>query len=307
MTLISIFDKALEITKGVSTILVITLNTIVLTTVLCFFAIFKFLAPTESLRDRVRKFLAKLAETWISINQSVLSLSRKPKWDIRIPEDLDYRGCYLVSSNHQSWVDVLVLQQAFNRHLPFFRFFIKSQLFWVPFLGIAWWALDMPFMRRDSKAKLAKNPSLKGRDLENARKACEKFRNIPVSIMNFTEGTRFSVEKRDKKNVPYKNLLLPRIGGIGQALYALSDELDAFMDVTIVYPQMATTGQAPTFWQLVSGQIPEIIVRAEKREIPDQLLGRNFRTDRNFRRDLEAWITPMWKEKDELITRLKQS
>ena len=307
MTLISIFDKALEITKGVSTILVITLNTIVLTTVLCFFAIFKFLAPTESLRDRVRKFLAKLAETWISINQSVLSLSRKPKWDIRIPEDLDYRGCYLVSSNHQSWVDVLVLQQAFNRRLPFFRFFIKSQLFWVPFLGIAWWALDMPFMRRDSKAKLAKNPSLKGRDLENARKACEKFRNIPVSIMNFTEGTRFSVEKRDKKNVPYKNLLLPRIGGIGQALYALSDELDAFMDVTIVYPQMATTGQAPTFWQLVSGQIPEIIVRAEKREIPDQLLGRNFRTDRNFRRDLEAWITPMWKEKDELITRLKQS
>ena len=92
-----------------------------------------------------------------------------------------------------------------------------------------------------------------------------------------------------------------------EALYALSDELDAFMDVTIVYPQMATTGQAPTFWQLVSGQIPEIIVRAEKREIPDQLLGRNFRTDRNFRRDLEAWITPMWKEKDELITRLKQS
>lgn len=282
----------------------ITLNTVVLTTLLCTLAIGKFLAPTESFRNWMRKILAGLAETWISINNALLSLSSKPRWNIEIPDGLDKKGCYLVSSNHQSWVDVLVLQRTFNRHLPFFRFFIKSQMFWVPFLGIAWWALDMPFMKRHSRETVARQPSLKGRDLENARIACEKFRTIPVAMTNFPEGTRFSIAKRDGKKSPYENLLQPRIGGLGQVLYALADELVAFIDVTIIYPQMKTTGKAPTFWQLLRGDIPEIIVRAEKRDIPAELLGRNFRTDRNFRRDLEEWVSEIWREKDELITEI---
>jgi 1-acyl-sn-glycerol-3-phosphate acyltransferase len=280
----------------------ISINTIVLTTLLCILAIGKFLAPTESFRNKVRKVLAKLAEAWISINNAIFSMYRKPRWDIRIPEDLDRKGCYLVSSNHQSWVDILVLQRCFNRRLPFFRFFIKSQLFWVPFLGVAWWALDMPFMRRHSREKLARQPGKKGRDLENARKACEKFRTIPVAMTNFPEGTRFTPDKRDKRNSPYRNLLQPRIGGLGQVFFALADELDALIDVTIIYPQIRVSGEAPTFWQLLTGDIPEIIVRAEKREIPPELLGRNFRTDRGFRKELEIWIDQLWREKDALIT-----
>jgi 1-acyl-sn-glycerol-3-phosphate acyltransferase len=273
----------------------------VLTTVLCLCAVFKFLAPTERSRLWVRSRLAGLAEFWISINNALLSLYRQPEWDVELPAGMDYQGCYLISSNHQSWVDILVLQHCFNRRLPFMRFFIKSQLFWVPFLGIAWWALDMPFMRRDSKERLARNPALKGRDLDNARRACEKFRGMPVSIMNFPEGTRFSPGKRDRNKVPYRNLLFPRIGGVGQVLYALSDQLDALMDVTIVYPR---SEQAPTFWQLASGQIPKIVVRAESRRIPPELLGRNFRTDREFRGELNQWINAIWVEKDDLIDRL---
>jgi 1-acyl-sn-glycerol-3-phosphate acyltransferase len=250
----------------------------------------------------MRKILAGLAELWISINNAILSFYQNPRWDIEIPPDLDRKGCYLVSSNHQSWVDVLVLQRCFNGHLPFFRFFIKSQMFWVPFLGIAWWALDMPFMRRHSREKLARLPALKGRDLENARKACEKFRTIPVAMTNFPEGTRFSPAKRDRKKSPFQNLLQPRIGGLGQVLYALADELNALIDVTIVYPQTKATGLSPTFWQLLTGDIPEIIVRAKRVEIPKQLLGRNFRTDREFRSELETWVSQLWREKDELIT-----
>ena len=116
--------------------MLITINTIVLTTVLCTLAIGKFLAPSEAFRTRVRQILAVVPETWISVNNAVLSWYRDPKWDIEIKGDLDRNGCYLVSSNHLSWVDVLVLQRCFNRKLPFFRFFIKSQLFWVPFLGL---------------------------------------------------------------------------------------------------------------------------------------------------------------------------
>ena len=255
----------------------------------------------------MRKILAGLAETWISINNGILSLYGGTEWDIEIPDNLNPRGSYLVSSNHQSWVDILVLQRSFNRRLPFFRFFIKSQMFWVPFLGIAWWALDMPFMRRHSKEEIALKPSLKGRDLENARKACEKLREIPVAMTNFPEGTRFSTAKRDGRNSPYRNLLIPRIGGLGQVLYALGNELDALIDVTIVYPQARKTGKAPTFWMLLTGEIPKIIVRAERKEIPAELLGRNFRTDMAFRGELEDWINRLWREKDQLISEILQS
>ena len=299
------FSKAAEIAKGVSALLVIVISTVVLTVTLCCCAIFKFLAPNEAARGRVRQFLAGIAETWISVNNALLSLYRNPVWDVELPDGLDYRGCYLVNCNHQSWVDILVLQRCFNRRLPLLRFFLKSQLFWVPFLGLAWWALDMPFMRRHSKQKIALNPALKGRDLDNARRACEALRNIPVAIMNFPEGTRFSKEKRDRNGAPYRNLLQPRIGGVGQVLYALAEPLDALVDVTIAYPRPGPAGRAPTFWQLISGRVPKIVMRAEIRQIPPHLLGRNFRTDREFRGELETWVNGIWREKDALLTVLK--
>jgi 1-acyl-sn-glycerol-3-phosphate acyltransferase len=250
----------------------------------------------------MRRLLAGIAAFWVSVNNAIFSLFRNPRWNIQIPENLDNKGCYLVSSNHQSWVDVLVLQRSFNRKLPFFRFFIKSQMFWVPFLGIAWWSLDMPFMKRHSREKIASKPGLKGRDLENARIACEKFRTIPVAMTNFPEGTRFSRQKKEQMNSSYENLLQPRIGGIGQVFYALAEELNALIDVTIIYPQSKITGRGPTFWELLSGDISEIIVRAERRNIPPELLGRNFRTDRAFRGELEAWMSQLWQEKDVLIS-----
>jgi len=298
---ISILSQTLKTAKGALSLLVISVNTIVLATLLFILAIVKFLAPTDSSRNAMRHVLTALAEAWISVNNSLFSLYRRPAWDIRIPGKLDRKGTYLVSCNHQSWVDILVMQYCFNRRLPFFRFFIKSQLIWVPFLGVAWWALDMPFMRRHSREKLARQPSLKGRDLDNARKACEKLRTIPVAMTNFPEGTRFSAAKRDRQKSPYRYLLQPRIGGLGQVLYALGDQLDALIDVTIVYPHTRTGGRAPTFWQLLTGEIPDIIVRAECREIPPGLLGRNFRTDPAFRSGLEAWVNGLWREKDELI------
>jgi 1-acyl-sn-glycerol-3-phosphate acyltransferase len=277
------------------------INTVVLTVTLCLCAIGKFLAPTEGVLNRVRVFLTGLAVTWISVNNAIFSLFRLTRWDIEIPPGLNRNGCYLVLSNHQSWVDVVVLQRCFNRQLPFFRFFLKDTLIWVPFLGVAWWALDMPFMRRVSREQIIRRPGLKGKDLENARIACEKFRDVPVSMTNFPEGTRFSVEKREQKNSPYQNLLMPRIGGVGQVLYALGESLDAMIDVAILYPETGKAGETPTFWQLVSGQISHIVVRARQIEIPQSLRGRSFRTDRNFRRELETWMNQAWQEKDDLI------
>jgi len=282
--------------------LMMGINTALLASVLFVCSIAKVLAPKGASLNRVRLFLAELAVNWISVNNGVFALMRITEWDIELPEGLKRNGCYLVTSNHQSWSDVVVLQRCFNRRLPFFRFFVKSTLIWLPVLGAAWWALDIPFMKRYSKEKLAQYPELKGRDLENARRACEKFRNIPVAMMNFPEGSRFSISKRDSQNSFHQNLLEPRIGGIGQVLYALGEELDTLIDVTIVY--RGGDGTAPTLWRLVSGQIPRVVVRARQVQIPQQLRSKNFRTDLDFRQDLERWVSQLWLEKDELISGL---
>ena len=126
-------------------------------------------------------------------------------------------GWYLVIANHQTWVDIVILQAVFNRRIPFLKFFIKQELIWFPLLGIAWWAMDMPFMKRFSPSYLAKNPHMKGKDRETTRRACEKFRDTPTSVLNFIEGTRFSENKRVDRKSPYNHLLQPRAGGLAIA------------------------------------------------------------------------------------------
>ena len=93
------------------------------------------------------------------------------QWDIRGGDELRRDTSYLVISDHRSWVDIPALIQTLNRRTPFFKFFLKKELIWVPFLGLAWWALDYPFMKRYTKAFLAKNPELAGKDLEITKAA----------------------------------------------------------------------------------------------------------------------------------------
>jgi 1-acyl-sn-glycerol-3-phosphate acyltransferase len=302
----SVAQTLVDNTKGTLAILAISLNTIVLTLVLCLCSIAKLLTG-KAFRGHVRAFLAHIAEAWISINNGILSLYRRTTWDTELPDGLRRDGCYLVSCNHRSWVDILVLQRCFNRRLPLLRFFLKKELIRVPFLGVAWWALDFPFMRRYSKAEIEQRPELKGRDLENARKACEKFRDIPVAMMNFPEGTRFSPGKRDRMQSPYEHLLIPRIGGMGQVLYALGDQLDALIDVTIVYPGRPSGSGGPSFWDLLTGRIPRIVARVQERPIDASLRGRDFRADPEYRKALEDWMNGLWREKDRQIGELLSS
>ena len=301
------FSTVLHALRGALSLLVLGAYTIVLVLVLMVFTLGKPLTPPGRVQNVFNRAAARLVETWIGLNNALFALNRGTRWDIEVPDGLDRKGCYLVASNHRSWVDILALQKAFNRKLPVLRFFIKRELIWVPFLGAAWWALDFPFMRRPSREEIARNPQLKGKDLESARKACEKFRDRPVAMMSFAEGTRFSAAKSGQSGSPYRNLLAPKIGGIGIVLYALGDRLQSLIDVTIAYPNPADPDYRPTFWQLVSGQVPKIVVRARELAIPRYLLGRNFREDREFRAELEAWFAQIWREKDELLDELEAS
>ena len=167
--------------KGILSFLFICLNTILLSIPVFLVALVKLLVPLALIRVLCDRVLNALATSWISINNGILSVTTGIRWQVQGLEALDAKEWYLVLSNHQSWADIMVLQKVLNRRVPLMKFFLKQELIWVPVLGLCWWALDFPFMKRHSKSYLAKHPEMKGKDMQTARKACEKFRTLPVS------------------------------------------------------------------------------------------------------------------------------
>lgn len=287
--------------QGSLVLLLVIISTVVLTFLICCLAIFKLIAPRGRARNTITHWLSSLGEMWVSVNKGLVWFYRDMEWDVQIPEAISHKGHYLVFCNHQSGVDILALQHCLNRKAPFGRFLLKQQLIWVPVLGAAWWALDMAFLRRYSKQELIRNPALRGKDLENAARACEKLKHIPVSMMTFPEGTRFTQQKREQQNSPYKHLLRPRYGGVGQALYSFDDALDCLIDVTITYPH-----GKPSVWQYLSGQVKKISIMIQMRPIDENLRGRNFREDARAKNDLKNWLNLIWNEKDRYIKKKLQ-
>ncbi len=280
----------------------LTLNTFIWFVPLMLFALVKLVIPVRPVRNFLSRILMAIAENWISVNALVLRGAGSRHWQPRVDGELDRHGWYLVMSNHQTWVDIVVLQVAFNRRIPLLKFFIKQQLVWFPLLGIAFWALDMPFMKRYSPSYLAKYPEKKGKDLEATRKACEKFRDIPTSVINFIEGTRFSEAKREARKSPYRHLLPPRAGGIAVALSSMGGLFDSIIDVTLAY-----RGGPPTFWGMCCGDRVDVIVDARKRSISNELIEGDYQNDRDFRRHVHAWLSDIWSDKDERLAELLRS
>ena len=280
--------------------LAIALNTIVHASPLLLLALVKALIPYKPIRDRLSAWLIVLAESWIAVNSTLID-TIGTRLIVEEDGNLDRHGWYLVVSNHQSWVDIPVLQKLFNRRIPFLRFFLKSQLIWVPMLGLAWWALDFPFMKRYSRAELERKPHLRGKDTEATRRACAKFREVPVSVMNFVEGTRFTASKHAASST-YARLLLPRAGGVAFVLEAMGDIIGAIVDVTLYYP-----GGKPTIYDLLAGRIREVRASVRTIEIPADLRGGSYENDAEFRARFQTWINTLWAEKDARLAQLAQA
>jgi len=287
--------------KGVVTVSLMALNVIAWCLVLFTVAIAKFLVPVPAWRRWLSRAMTALAEGWIGTNNAIFRLMRALPLDPRGLEGLSTGDWYLVVSNHRSWVDILVLQAVFNRRIPFLKFFLKQQLIWVPFLGIAWWALDFPFMRRYTSAHLARHPEDRGKDLAVTRRACDRFRLIPTSVMNFVEGTRFTPAKHATLESPYRHLLPPRAGGVSFVLSAMGGMLHSMLDVTIAY----TTG-TPSFWDLCCGRVGTVRVDVRRCPIDDWLSAGDYMNDPAFRERFQAWLGGVWAEKDALLDRLLQ-
>ncbi|MEC7118914.1 MAG: acyltransferase [Pseudomonadota bacterium] len=256
--------------------------------------------PNPTVQAKSKQWAVGIAERWIGNNNAMLDATQNTEYDIRGLEQLDPQKSYLLVANHQSWTDIMVLQKVLNRKIPFFRFFLKQELIWVPIMGLCWWVLDFPFMKRYSKEQLAKKPELKGKDKQTTIDRCKKLQGSPVSIMNFLEGTRFTPVKHEQQQSPYQNLLKPRSAGASYALSVLADSLQTLLNVTIVYPE-GKNG----YLDFLAGRTPKIVVDIQVQDIPREMRDGDYENDPEFRQRFQGWVNQVWQDKDALIAKMK--
>ncbi|MGL5039210.1 MAG: acyltransferase [Aeromonas sp.] len=254
------------------------------------------LLPIGPLNRTCSRLNNHLMMGWLSSNALVLRLTTCIDWQIDDDSQLRKDGWHLIISNHLSWADIVVLGHLFRDRLPAPKFFMKHGLIYIPLLGLACWGLDMPFMRRYSPAFLLKNPHLRGQDIKTTRRACEKFRHIPTTVINFVEGTRCTQHKRATSGSPYRHLMPPKAAGLAFTLATMGEQFDSLLNVTLCYPDNAQT----PFKDLLMGRMKRILVRIEELPVDEALIGDYF-NDPQFKRDFQTWLTQRWQEKDQQL------
>jgi len=289
-------NRVIDQLIGITSIFALIAHTLLLGIFLFTFIFLTVLMPTPRAKRWINPFIVLVACTWMEGILWWINWVYQPKWHIEGHQKLDPKGWYLITANHQSWVDIFVLYQLYINKIPFLKFFIKKELGYVPIVGQAWWALDFPFMRRYSKAFLKKHPEKAGEDIRETREACEKFSHVPTSIMNFLEGTRFTPEKYEQQQSPYRYLLKPKAGGIAFTIQALGDRFNSLSNITIVYPD-----NTPSFWDMLCGRIGHILVRVNERDIPVHFAQGDYQNDAALRQEIQDWVADLWQEKDRHI------
>ena len=285
------FDAVFRLTRAVLCAGLLGLSTVVLSLLLLLPALLKRVLPLRPVQGACDRLLMALAGAWVSLNNRWIAFCNpRTTWRVEGLDGLNPRGWYVLTCNHLSAVDILVLQRVLHGRIPFLKFFLKRELIWVPVIGMAWWALDFPFMRR------GKTREDQRRDLEAARASCEAFRRVPTSVINFVEGTRVTAEKREAERSPYRHLLKPKVGGLSVALATMGEQFEALLDLTLVYP-----GGTPSFWDLLCGRLPAVVLRVQRRDIPENLLGMDASGERARLVRQARWLEQLWQEKDAWI------
>ncbi|MEB7863697.1 acyltransferase [Raoultella ornithinolytica] len=262
----------------------------------------KLLVPIPAVWHAISRFCNFMMYCWCEGLALLLYLNPRLTWDVQGLEGLSKKNWYLLISNHHSWADIVVLCVLFRKHIPMNKYFLKQQLAWVPFIGLACWALDMPFMRRYSRGYLIRHPERRGKDVETTRRSCEKFRSHPTTIVNFVEGSRFTEDKQRQTRSPYRNLLPPKAAGIAMALNVLGAQFDKLLNVTLCYPE---NNQRP-FYDMLSGRLTRIVVRVNLIPVAEDLHG-DYVNDKNFKRRFQRWLNELWEEKDCQLTEIMRT
>lgn len=242
---------------------------------------------------------------WVGWNQRLFRLLHGRRENLQVRGRLDPARSWMIVANHQSWSDILILFDVMYGSTPFPRFFMKRELIWIPLVGFVCWALDMPFMKRNSAEAIARNPGLRNDDLETTRRFCDKFRQRPIAVVNFLEGTRYTQAKAAAKDSPYRHLLRPKSGGFSFTLNAMGEQFAGLVDVTFVYQPTGNTRSK--LWSWLCGEQNAAFVQVEVKPLPVELLGGDYQNDEAFRERFQTWVNGLWADKDATIERVLAS
>lgn len=280
----------------VISLVLLIINTSIWGSLIAIGGIIKLLLPLQALRRALTKIMNRFMWAWATCNGGILYLISNIEWDISGLDNLDPNGWYLLISNHVSGFDIAAQTYVLRNHIPMLKFFLKKELLYVPILGLGCWALDMPFMNRTSPAKLKKNPKLKGKDLETTRKACERFKDSPTSIINYVEGSRFTEEKRLRQDSPYRHLLRPKASGIAFTLSAMGEQFTNLLNITLVYPETSEK----VLSNVMHGRTKKVVMHVEVLPVP-QVDANDYLHHADSRVAFQRWLNQLWFEKDQFI------
>jgi 1-acyl-sn-glycerol-3-phosphate acyltransferase len=255
--------------------------------------------PFKSLKIKLAKISNSIGEYTVYGLKIIMKIMHRDSMQVFDNNEFDKNAWYMAISNHQSWADIFILLVAAHKRIPLLKFFMKKELAWIPFIFLANKTLNMPFVNRHSKKELEKNPNLRNKDYENTLKACKRFLRSPSTIFSYAEGTRNDAAKHKAQNSSYKNLLIPRIGGIATALSAMPN-INVLVDYSVVYKS-----EKRGAWSFLKGDMKDVKVLVRKYDIPENLKNKNYSTDAEYRENFKNWIEAIWIEKDQEIERLK--
>ncbi|MGS2722025.1 acyltransferase [Paraglaciecola aestuariivivens] len=264
------------------------------------FGLIKFVLPFALIHKPINVLLNFLLCGFGTCSVALIKRFNRVKLDYQVEGQLSKKEWYLIVSNHLSWLDIILLTDFAAGKIPAPKFFLKKELIWLPFVGLGAWALDMPFMQRYSRAFLEKHPHLQGKDIATTKKSCEKFRQLPTTVINFVEGNRYTPEKHQLRQSRFTNLLPPKAGGIAFTLAAMGELFTSVLDVTVLYPNT----QGSPMLAMLAGRLDKVVIRVKVHPVDERIIGDYF-NDQSFKLNFQAWLNSVWQDKDNLITELK--
>lgn len=280
--------------------IVVVPMTLVLLVPMMIAALVKLVAPIEGARIVCRRVVVWIAERWLDLLAGLIRSCLDTRIEVTGEGDVDRSKSYVLLCNHQTWVDVPVLLHVFHGRLPFWRFFLKRGLIWMPLLGPAFWALEYPFVRFPSPETLERHPERRGENLRTAREACARLRGVPSTVVNFPEGALFTPERHRAQHAGFRFLLRPRAGGTALVLAALGDQVEALIDVTMRFPD-----GPPSLIRFLSNRVERIEVHVRRVRVPSEMTFGDYENDPEFRSRFQAWLNDLWREKDERLARMR--
>lgn len=279
--------------RGFVSLLLLSLTTLAWGIPLILLTLVKLVTPGRRWRRRVLTALNWVALNWMGSNLWWMRRWLRPPLELELPDGLTRDRWWLVLSNHRSWTDIFLLFFAFHRRIPMPHFFVKRQLIWIPIVGLAFWAMEFPMLRRLTREQRERRPHLARRDREATERMCRHARERPIAIYNFVEGTRFTPAKHAAQGAPYRHLLRPRAGGIAQVVGLLGDRLDGILDVTLQYDN-----PAPSFWGFLCGRERRVVLEARRLEVPGWMLQGDYHDNTDYKERFQSWLNALWQDKD---------